>query len=141
MPWPPPRLISGAAPLGSALSPDTQLVSLSGCVLVESSEESVWLLPWSSSQSGWDDHDLWEQAVALVWSPLCPEERQLQEAGAAGETSWRRGRVHRLVRVWQAVRPEHNPVKRYIKIWQNYPEPFLDVTLLQTQYFDSFHTR
>lgn len=49
--------------------------------------------------------------------------------------------MHRLVRLWQTLRPEPNPEKRFIKTWQNYPKPLLDMTLLQTQYFDRFHIR
>lgn len=39
------------------------------------------------------------------------------------------------------MRLEPSLLKRHTKTWQNYPKPFLDVTILQTQYFDRFHIR
>ena len=82
------------------------------------------------------------EAHSLVWRVVpwknknnsigCgPKERELQKAGASGETSWRRWYLHQLVRFSQAVRPEPNFLKRqHRKTWQTSPEPFLGVTLL-----------
>lgn len=72
---------------------------------------------------------------------LWPWERELQKAGTSGKTSWRQWCLRWLERLWQAVRPEFNPIKRRRKTWQSSPEPFLGVTLLQIQYFDSFRIR
>lgn len=75
------------------------------------------------------------------WEHVVLGREATPEAWGPWGTSWRRRCEHGLARPWPALRPAPSPIKRRLETWHNYPEPFLDVTLLQTQYFDSFCIR
>lgn len=77
------------------------------------------------------------QDLTLIWRPpyceLCNWGSQWSLPGGGSAAS--------IGKILPGSGASSSPMKRNTKNWQNYSKPSLNVTLLQTQYFDSFFIR